>query len=269
MGTEGRREQRVEGVSGMLRTFAGGRLFGTRSGGDEPTVLALHGWGRTHRDFDAVLRPAGASELSAIAVDLPGFGATPPPPEPWGSADYAAYVGAVLEEMHLPIVVVGHSFGGRVALHLASARPESVRALVLTGVPLLRVRPPRRPPLAYRGVRLLHRAGLLGEERLERARRRYGSADYAAAVGVMRKVLGRTVAESYEAQLDTLACPVTLVWGADDVTVPVAVARAALERLAGDRAGDAAELVVLPGVGHFVPLGAPRELRAALERHLR
>ncbi|MGH8989731.1 MAG: alpha/beta fold hydrolase [Acidimicrobiales bacterium] len=252
----------------MLRTFAAGRLFGSRSGEGEPTVLALHGWARTHRDFDAVLRPLGAPELAAIAVDLPGFGMTSPPVEPWGSADYAHCVSAVLGEMAGPAVVVAHSFGGRVALHLAASRPDAVRALVLTGVPLLRATPPRRPRLAYRAVRSRHRAGLVGEERMERARRRYGSADYAAATGVMRQVHGRVVVESYEAQLDALDCPVTLVWGDDDATAPLSIARAALERLGRPPNGIAADLVVVTGVGHLLPLAAPGALRAAVERHL-
>ena len=251
----------------MLRTFAGGTLFGTRSGGGAPRVLALHGWNRTHRDFDGVLRPLEGTELAAIAVDLPGFGATPPPTEPWGSSEYAACVDALLDEMEPPVVVLAHSFGGRVAVHLAAARPDAISALVLCGVPLLRLAPVRRPSLAYRAVRVAHRAGLVGEERMERARRRHGSSDYAAAAGVMRRVHGRVVAESYEEQLDAIDAPVTLVWGDDDATVPLGVARAALARLRSGGSGRA-ELVVLPGAGHLVPLTSPSALRQAVERHL-
>jgi pimeloyl-ACP methyl ester carboxylesterase len=252
----------------MLRTFAGGRLFGTRSGDGHPRVLALHGWGRTHRDFDAVLRPLEGPELAAVAVDLPGFGATPPPTEAWGSADYAACLEALLDEITHPVVVLGHSFGGRVAVHLAATRPESVRALVLTGVPLLRLTPPRQPPLGYRALRSLHKAGLVGEDRMERARRRHGSADYAAAIGVMRQVHGRVVVESYEAQLDAVSCPVTLVWGENDATVPVAIAESALVRLHNAKACGDADLVVLPGAGHLVPLSSPGALREAVERRI-
>lgn len=246
----------------MLRTFAGGRLFGARTGDGPPAVLALHGWGRTHRDFDAVLQPPGRPVLDAVALDLPGFGATPPPEEAWGSAEYADGVAEAVDDMASPVVVLGHSFGGRVAVQLATRRPELVRALVLTGVPLVRTRPPTRPARRFRAARALHRAGLLSDARMEAARRRHGSADYAAAQGVMRAVHVRSVGETYEAQLDAIACPVHLVWGADDATVPPTVAAAAADRLR------AAELTVLPGVGHFVPLAAPAELRTALERVL-
>ena len=251
----------------MLRTFAGGSLFGTRSGAGAPKVLALHGWSRTHRDFDAVLRPVEGAELAAVAVDLPGFGATPPPIEPWGSVQYAACLDPLLEEMAAPVVVLAHSFGGRVALQLAATRPDAVAALVLCGVPLLRLSPPRRPSFAYRSVRAAHRAGLVSDERMERARRRHGSADYAAASGVMRRIHGCVVAESYEEQLDAIEAPVTLVWGDDDAVVPLGVARAALDRLR-DARSPRAELLVLPGAGHLVPLTAPGALREAVERHL-
>jgi pimeloyl-ACP methyl ester carboxylesterase len=252
----------------MLRTFAAGRLFGTRSGDGAPAVVALHGWARTHRDFDAVIRPAHADQLPAVAIDLPGFGETPPPTEPWGSAEYARCVVSLLDELGAPVVVLGHSFGGRVAVHVAAARPDAVRGLVLTGVPLIRLAPRRRPPLPYRAVRAAHRARLLSDERMERARRRYGSSDYAAAVGIMRQVHSKIVAESYEAQLDAIECPVTLVWGEDDATVPLAVAEAALSYLRRDHR-QAAELVTVQGAGHFVPLRAPGALRDAVERHLR
>lgn len=240
----------------MLKAFAGGRLFGSLHGAPPPRVVALHGWARTHRDFDATL--AG---LDAVALDLPGFGATPPPPEPWGAAAYAAAVAEAIEE---PAVVVGHSFGGRVAVHLAASRPDVVRALVLTGVPLLR--PPgavrRKPKPAFRAARALHRRGLVSDARMEAMRQRYGSADYRAAQGVMRAVHVTAVNETYEEELRALRCPVELVWGADDADVPVSVARAAVELLADAR------LTVLPGVGHLVPTAAPDDLRAAITRHV-
>lgn len=241
----------------MLKSFAGGRLFGALHGTPPPRVLALHGWGRTHRDFDAVL-----SGLDALALDLPGFGATPPPDEPWGAAAYAAAVAPALDG---PAVVVGHSFGGRVAVHLATAHPELVRGLVLTGVPLVRVEGARRrpPAPAFRLARALHRRGLVGDERMERLRQRYGSADYRAAQGVMRAVHVRAVNETYEAELRSVQCPVELLWGADDADVSPAVAEAAAALLDGR-----ARLTVVPGVGHLVPTAAPDAVRAAVERLL-
>ncbi|HZT68038.1 MAG TPA: alpha/beta hydrolase [Acidimicrobiales bacterium] len=242
----------------MLKAFDSGRLFGSAWGSSPAWVLALHGWRRTHDDFEKVLGQPG---LDAVAVDLPGFGATPPPPEAWGSAEYAAALDGLLDQLANRVVVVGHSFGGRVAVHLAARRPDRVAALVLTGVPLFRVGPARRPATPYRLVRWAHRRGLIGDSRMETYRQRYGSEDYRMATGVMRQVHVRVVNETYDAQLARIACPVELVWGDDDTAAPLEVARQAAAALPDAR------LTVCPGAGHLTPLTAPEQLRAAVERN--
>jgi pimeloyl-ACP methyl ester carboxylesterase len=244
----------------MLRTFAGGTLFGSVTGPDTPRVLALHGWARTHRDFDAVLAPVGEVPLPALALDLPGFGASPPPPAAWGAAEYAQAVGELLGELQGPIVLLGHSFGGRVALHLATQRPASVGALILTGVPHLVASEGRKVRVspAYKAIRSLHRMKIVSDAAMEKARQRYGSADYKAAQGIMRQVLGRAVGETYEEQLDAVQCPVHMIWGAADTAAPLAMAERAVVRLAH---GD---LAVFPDVGHLTPLLIPAALRAAV-----
>jgi pimeloyl-ACP methyl ester carboxylesterase len=243
----------------VLSSFAEGRLFGSVTGSEAPRVLALHGWARSHRDFDAVVAGDGPGPLPALALDLPGFGASPPPPAAWGAEAYAALVGSVLSDMETPVVVLGHSFGGRVALHLAAQRPDVVRALVLTGAPMLRPLGRRtHVALAYRVRRRLHSLRLVSDDALEAARQRFGSADYRAAQGVMREVLVRAVNESDEVQLDAVRCPVHLVWGGDDTAAPLEVAERAVTRLAH---GD---LAVHPGVGHLTPLLIPSALRATV-----
>jgi pimeloyl-ACP methyl ester carboxylesterase len=241
----------------MLTAYDNGRVFGASSGTGDPWVLALHGWQRSHRDFARTLEG-----LDAVAVDLPGFGASPPPPEPWGAARYAEALLPVIDTMAAPVVVLGHSFGGRVAVHLAAAHPDRVRALVLTGVPLLRPADTTKAKVAWQFKlgRALHARKLLSDDRMEALRQKYGAADYRNAQGVMRAVNVIAVNETYEEQLAQIRCPVAMVWGQDDTAAPVAVAQSAADLLAD------ATLTVLPGIGHLVPLAAPEALTAALER---
>jgi pimeloyl-ACP methyl ester carboxylesterase len=253
----------------MLRSFAGGDLFGEVWGSTPANVVALHGWRRTHEDFKGVVGPGSRSgPLASIAVDLPGFGSSPAPAEVWGSEDYARSIARMLDEggpelADGPVVVLGHSFGGRVAVHLAAARPDLVRAIVLTGAPVARSGGQRRkPPLAYRLVRSARKARLVPESVLESARKRHGSPDYLAAQGIIRDVLVRTLAEDYAPQLAALDCPVELVWGDDDTEASLTVAQAIVRAVPG------AVLEVCPGAGHLTPLTVPDRLRAAVDRAL-
>lgn len=238
-----------------LRSFLEGALFAEMYGDGHPSILALHGWGRRGSDFAAVFEG-----LSGIAPDLPGFGASPPPDEVMGAEAYADIVAGMLGFFDRPPVLVGHSFGGRVAVCLAAKHPDRVGAMVLSGVPLIRLETGRRPPLAYRVVRRLNQIGLISNERLEREKRSRGSDDYRATSGVMRDILVKVVNESYEGQLGRIRSHVHLIWGADDRDVPVSVAETA-DALIPD-----STLEVLPGVGHLVPLHAPEALRRAIEK---
>jgi len=247
----------------VLTSLPGG-LLGARHGEPPARVVALHGWARTHADFDAVL-----PGLGAVAPDLPGFGATAAPATAWGSADYARACRPLCAEGPA-VVLIGHSFGGRVALLVAAEYPEVVAALVLTAVPLLRPGGAKAPstPLRYRVARRLNRVGVISDGRMEAVRRRNGSADYRAARGVMRDVLVRLTAETndgtYRRALTRVRCPVEFVWGAEDRDTPPGI----VEEAAALVPGGAARVTILPGVGHLTPTQAPAELHAALVRRL-
>jgi pimeloyl-ACP methyl ester carboxylesterase len=245
----------------VLTSFAGSDIFGEAYGAGVPGVLALHGWRRDHTDFAQTLK-GGDVEVAAIAVDFPGFGGTPPPEEVWGSPEYAAALDPIVGAMADRFIVLGHSFGGRVAVHLASRHPDRVVGMVLTGVPLYRASAsPSKAPLPVRVVKHLAGRGLLPAEVLEKYRERYGSADYRAAEGIVRDILVKTLNETYDEAVGRVRCPVELVWGEDDTAVPLAVA----ERIAAELPGGA-NLVVLPGVDHMTPTAAPEQLRLAIER---
>ncbi|WP_346764565.1 alpha/beta fold hydrolase [Rhodococcus sp. HNM0569] len=115
--------QNPDAAAPPLHTYT----FGTSDG---PGVLALHGvtgHGRRWRDLADNHLP----EARWIAPDLRGHGRSTFAP-PW---NLDAHVDSVLATLDTytsePVVVVGHSFGAAIALHLAHRAPECVRALVL------------------------------------------------------------------------------------------------------------------------------------------
>lgn len=224
----------------MLGRLGQSEWVGDRYGGEPLAVIALHGWGRTGGDFHTILRGH-----NALALHLPGFGPTAPPPTPWSPADYADSLAAALQGTQ-PVIVVGHSFGGRVAVRLAARHPERVRALVLTGVPFTRVSGPSRSALAFRLGRALHTAGLLPESAMEGLRQKYGSADYKAARGVMRSILVTAVGEDYLEDARRIHQPVVMVWGELDQPAPLRAAEVALEYFPD------ATLRVVSGASHLL-----------------
>jgi pimeloyl-ACP methyl ester carboxylesterase len=226
----------------VITSLAGGRVVAEKYGATPPRVVALHGWGRDGTDFATIV-----SGLDAVSIHLPGFGPAAAPDEVWGSEQYAELVADAISAF-APVVIVAHSFGGRVAVRLAATRPELVRALVLTGVPLVRLAPAVQPALVFRLARWANTRGLLSDARMDALRDQRGSADYRAAHGVLRGIMVRVVNETYDDELAALAAssiPLRFVWGENDTAAPTDAGRVAAERAAGP-------FRVVPSAGHLL-----------------
>ena len=141
-----------------------------------------------------------------------------------------------------------------------------MRSLVLIGVPLVRPGTTSQSATVFRVARRLHRLGVLSDRRMEAFRQKYGSTDYRATTGVMREVFVRVVNETYDEQLDRLAIPVRMLWGANDSAAPLEQAQIAYRRLT-DRGADV-EMRVLDGVGHHVMAERPQVVTALIEELL-
>jgi pimeloyl-ACP methyl ester carboxylesterase/predicted amino acid-binding ACT domain protein len=111
-----------------------GRRAFYATGGDGPAILFLHGWGLGHQSYRRPLRRLTAQGHRVYAPAMPGFGGTADLPLRRSSvAGYAAWVDDFLAAVGVsePVLVVGHSFGGGVAIKLADRSPERVRYLVV------------------------------------------------------------------------------------------------------------------------------------------
>jgi pimeloyl-ACP methyl ester carboxylesterase len=233
----------------VLRSYLDGRLFADAFS-DAPPVIGLHGWGRSRLDLTPIVEGfAGAS------IDLPGFGASPIPPFPWGTEDYADAMAEWLATLPPGRKIwVGHSFGCRVGVQLAARHPASVDALFLIAAAGL---PPHRS-LASRARRLPNRIAFRVMRRLtpegparDRLRERYGSSDYRTA-GAMRPVLVKAVTEDLSDVARRIRLPVVLVHGAADTESPPEIA----ERLHALIPGS--QLHLLRGFDHLTILGDGR-----------
>jgi pimeloyl-ACP methyl ester carboxylesterase len=123
-----------EGLSQSMgeATFTAPEMPGR--GGHALPVLFLHGWGVGPHSYGAPLARLHDLGCQVMAPAQPGFGGTPALGD--GDCNFAGYgrwAASYLEllEIEGPVTVVGHSFGGGVAVQLAHDYPERVAALVL------------------------------------------------------------------------------------------------------------------------------------------
>jgi pimeloyl-ACP methyl ester carboxylesterase len=233
-------------------------IDGLRTGvcvvGEGAPVIALHGWKQNIKSFWPVAEQLSRGEFQVHLLDLPGFGRSELPPVPWGVTEYMQFVLAYLDASELDCVaVLGHSFGGRIALMLAADHPERVCKMVLADSAGLRTPPSVRRRLRNtlsRGARnALDRLGLDGwRDRLRDSyNRRYASEDYLTA-GPLRDTFLRVVQQDLTPWAERVQAPTVLIWGDQDVDTPLWQGRR-LEQLIPD-----AGLIVFEGTGHFAYL---------------
>ncbi len=186
--------------------------------------MFLHGWG-LNRDS---LRGIGILFQHAFRVhliDLPGFGDAPAPPPDWDTSNYARLVEQYLAtRVSGGVILVGHSFGGRVSLRLAAKRLPQVTGVVLMGVPGLPTTGWSRRRLKRLGVRALRQAlnmlrPITGPSWLAWHTAKFGSKDYLAA-GALRTILVKSVNEDLTESARASTCPFLLIYGTEDTETP-------------------------------------------------
>ena len=116
------------------RTWVDGRPAAYSVAGEGVPVLFLHGWALNHHTYRGVVAAIAGQHARVVAPALPGFGGTAELPRSSFTIEgYASWVSAFLQALELdqPHVVVGHSFGGGVAIRYAHRHADRTRSLVL------------------------------------------------------------------------------------------------------------------------------------------
>lgn len=235
--------------------------------GSQPVVV-MHGWGCRADTVRVLADAATTPQTTVYNLDMPGFGNSTEPPQTWGTYEYADFIEQFMAHKGImQPVVIGHSFGGRVAIVLASRGLASKLILVdAAGIK------PRRSLVYYLKVYSFKTARklapfLMGRQRgnafIERMRRRAGSSDYASSSPVMRRVMSRVVNEDLRSVMPDIKVPTLLVWGDKDTATPIKDARL-MARLIPDSG-----LVSYPEAGHYSFLDRPAQTVAVIRSFLK
>jgi pimeloyl-ACP methyl ester carboxylesterase len=246
--------------------------------GHGPDVVLLHGIPGSADTWRAVAPALAAAGHRVTVAELLGFGASPRPDgisALWATAQATALAAALDAAGIARATVVGHDFGGAVALALLGARPRLVGALglvatnafadALVPLPIAAVRWPVIGPLAAAALfsrpslALMLRQGRGASPDGPRAEHALGDAAQRRAIATVFAHALRELSERYaplEEALRGYAGPALVAWGDRDPFFPVAQG----ERTAGALADG--DLRVYASCGHYVPEERPRELAA-------
>ena len=226
-------------------------------------VVLLHGWGQ-NLEMMANIAIFLKEHFKVYSLDLPGFGKTSEPRQAYSVKDYAEWLHKFLVALEVADpIIIGHSFGCRIAFHYAYHYP--VHRMCLTGAAGLR---PSRSILWYIrtysykiGKRIILASPFKGI--LKKLQDNVGSADYRNASGIMRATLVKVVNDDVRDLLPHIDVETLLVFGSEDEATPLASGKQ-LEKLLPNAA-----LVIFEGDDHYAYFHQATRFNAVLDAFLK
>ena len=230
---------------------------------DGAAVVLMHGWGCNHttvRSIAAILERG----MRVYNLDLPGHGNSDEPPSVWGVVEYTDLVEQFCANQGIASpILIGHSFGGRIGLLMASR--NDVRKMVLVDGAGIK---PRRSLRYYIKVYSFKTAKRLlpllmgkkrGGELIDRWRGKAGSADYRTSTPKMRAVMSKCINQDLKFVMPSIKASTLLIWGSKDTATPLSDGKY-MEKHIPD-----AGLVVFEDAGHYSFLDNPVGFRSVIQ----
>jgi pimeloyl-ACP methyl ester carboxylesterase len=195
------------------------------------TLLILPGWRVPASRYQRLKELFTARGYDVRSLEMPGFGDTNLE-KSYTLDDYVEVVISYIKKEKLKtVILLGHSFGGRLAIRLSSLYPQYVKKLILTGVP--GYAPVKKGKvlvfylLSKIGNTLFSLPGLSHGKTFARKilYKLAGSTDYNKTNGYLRETFTSVIHQSLENDMRAIKAPVLLLWGDNDTMVPQTIAK--------------------------------------------
>ncbi len=222
----------------LLNYYAGG-------GSKPPTLVFLHGWRADGSAWFPALENFNF-ENSIYCIDLPGFGKSELPHEPYSVENYSEIVSGFITKLGLEkVVIIGHSFGGRVAIKIASKIPNFLKGMVLVDSAgfVDRTFSNKLKRIIAKPLRPIFKLKPFHELR-KSIYRLIGSEDY-VMTPQLRETYLKAIGEDLSEALKKIETPTMIIWGAQDKDTPVKFAHKIKDIIKNSK------LVILKDAGHF------------------
>jgi pimeloyl-ACP methyl ester carboxylesterase len=247
--------------------------------GTGPSVVLLHGFPGSGADWEPVAHRLSGS-FRILVLDLLGFGSSPRPEafrDLWIDTQATA-LAATLDDLGIDrFALVGHDYGGPIALTLARQHPERITHLAVMStnaftdtpvdLPLSLLRIPAVGPLLDHAFFSTPSLAALGRF-ASRTRGVRASRNDPGEARTIRKIFGPVLRDlpglyaDVEASLGEITIPTVVIWGDRDPFFPAEQGRRTAEAISG------AEFVLLEGCGHLTPAERPNEVATALDHFI-
>lgn len=214
--------------------------YGNETGKD---IVLLHGWGQNIEMMDPIGKGM-QNKFRITIIDFPGFGKSPEPPYGFSVFDYYEILDELLENLNIKEpILIGHSFGGRIAIIYAVNK--KVSKLVLMGTPFRRTN--KKANYKLKVLKIVRKTPII--KNFEGClRSKIASNDYYNASPIMRKVLVNVINQELTDLIPKIKVPTILIWGSYDKEVPISEAK-----YIEDKIKDCG-LIIYEGCSHFAYL---------------
>jgi pimeloyl-ACP methyl ester carboxylesterase len=223
-------------------------------GEKEQNIIFLHGWQQNSGSF-LPLVPFFHSQFKLYLPDLPGFGKTSLPNRPFSSMDYAKAIAEWMNRINIKeAIVIGHSFGGKVASLLAYYYPKKIKKLILIAPSVI--------PEHHWWYRLTAKIPKKIKTTLGPAlSKKISSRDYNNA-GPLLPTFKKIIKENLKPILPNIKQPALIIWGKKDQELPVKNGQEIHKLLSNSK------LKIVPG-GHFPFWDNPKEISQIIKHFLK
>ena len=214
-----------------------------------PTIL-LHGWGCDSSIFKNLVD--SFPSRSFLVIDFPPFGKSEKEIKDWNIFTYVGMLMSLCEHLDIESCdLIGHSFGGRIAIILSAVKCSFVHSCILLGSAGMK---PKRT-LSYHIKVIKYKL----YRRLGKSTALMGSSDYLALSPNMKKIFVSIVSTYLEQYSKKMSCPCLLIWGEKDKETPVYMARRLKRNIKNSK------LCIVKDAGHYVFLDKPLKVYSEIE----
>lgn len=217
-----------------------------KQGNGDELVVFLHGWGSGSELFAPFASCFDINKYTMLFIDFPPFGKSSRPNEVWTMQDYFSSTLQIIqnqqkEKTYNSLNIISHSFGGRVAILLASSGEIEIDKLVL--IASAGIKPKRNLNYHYKVLKYK----IIKKISPEKAAK-MGSNDYKQLSMGMKSTFSNIVNTDLTPNSKLIPCKTLIIYGKNDKETPIYMAKKLHKNIKNSK------LIIIKKAGHFVYL---------------